>query len=101
MDRNDFHPDTRYTITWRDTTGRPRAATIYVYRVYDQFMIVRPAGDDALLRKIAYPEVLRIVSAQAVAPPDRYSVPAALLEENSWRERTVLAHYSTSPARGK
>lgn len=101
MDRNDFQPDTRYTITWRDATGRARPATIYVYRVYDQFMIARPTGDDALLRKIAYPEVLRIVSTQPVAPPDRYAVPAAMLDESNWRERTVMAHYSTSPARGK
>ena len=101
MDRTDFQPDTRYTITWRDATGRTRPATIYVYRVYDEFMIARPTGGDALLRKITYPEVLRIVSTQAVAPSDRYAVPAALLDENSWRERTVMAHYSTSPARGK
>jgi hypothetical protein len=35
MDKTDFHPDTRYTITWRDAAGNVRPVTIYVYRVYD------------------------------------------------------------------
>jgi hypothetical protein len=101
MDKTDFQPDTRYTITWRDAAGKVRPATIYVYRVYDAFMIARPTGGDALLRKIAYPEVVQIVAAQVVAPSDRYVVTAALLDEKNWRDRTVMAHYSTSPARGK
>jgi len=101
MDKADFHPDTRYTITWRDAEGNVRPATIYVYRVYDAFMIARPCGGDALLRKIPYPEVVRIVATRPVAPSDRYAVPAALLDEKNWRDRTVMAHYSTSPARGK
>lgn len=101
MDKTDFQPDTRYTITWRDAAGNVRPARIYVYRVYDAFMIARSTGGDALLRKIAYPEVVRIVAAQPVALSDRYAAPTALLDEKNWRDRTVMEHYSTSPARGK
>lgn len=101
MDKSDFHPDTRYTIAWRDPAGNVRPATIYVYRVYDAFMVVRSTGGDALLRKIAYPEVVKIVASQPVAPSERYMVPAAVLDEKNWRDRAVMAHYATSPARGK
>ena len=101
MDKRDFSTDTRYTVTLRDPGGQVRPCTIYVYRVYDNFMIARPAGGDALLRKIAYSEVVRIVTAHPVAPSDRYLVPAALLEERIWRERDVMSHYASSPARGK
>lgn len=101
MDKSDFHPDTRYTITWRDPAGNVRPATIYVYRVYDAFLIARPTGGDALLRKITYPEVVKIVASQPVAPSERYMVPAALLDEKNWRDRSVMAHYASSPALGK
>jgi hypothetical protein len=97
----EFYPGTRYTIAWRDAAGNVRPATIYVYRVYDAFMIARPTGGDASLRKITYPEVVRIVAAQPVAPSDRYAVPAALLDEKKWGDRVVMARYATSPARVK
>lgn len=63
MDMRDFKIDTRYTLTLRDAMGRVTPCTIYVYRVYGAFMIARSAGGNALLRKIAYPDVVRIVSA--------------------------------------
>jgi len=101
MDKSDFQPDTRYTLVLRDAGGKVRPCTVYVFRIYDAFMVARPTGGDALLRKIAYPDVIKIVAAQPVAPADRYMVPAALLEEKIWRERDVMLHYATSPARGK
>jgi hypothetical protein len=101
MDKSDFQPDTRCTLVLRDAEGNVRPCTVYVFRIYDAFMIARPAGGDALLRKIAYPDVVRIVSADPVAPADRFMVPAALLEEETWRDRDVMSHYATSPARGK
>ena len=101
MDRRDFNTDTRYTLTLRDAAGQVRPTTIYVYRVYEAFMIARAAGGDALLRKIAYPDVVKIVAAHPVAASERYLVPAALLEEKIWRERDVMSHYASSPARGK
>jgi hypothetical protein len=101
MVKSDFQPDTRYTLVLRDAAGKLRPCIVYVFRVYDAFMIARPAGSDALLHKIALSNVVRIVAAHPVAPPERYMVPAALLDEKMWREREVMSHYASSPARGK
>ena len=68
MDKNDFRPDTRYTVTWRSPDGKVQAANIYVHRAHDHFLVVRFTGADAVLRKITYPEVLKIFAAKAVTP---------------------------------
>jgi len=101
MDKNDFKPDTRYTITWQRPDGRPAPAHIYVHRSYDAFMIVRVAGADGRLRKIAYPEVLKRVAEEAVDPSEMRPLPAALLDEKAWKNRDELEHYSSSPQHGK
>ena len=101
MDKNDFKPDTRYTITWRSPDGKVQPANIYVHCAHDHFLVVRRTGADALLRKMTYPEVVKIVAAKAVDPKDRSRVPAALLEEQAWRDRVVMEHYSSSPRSGK
>jgi len=101
MDKTDFQPDTRCTIAWRAPDGRVRPASLYVYRVYDGFLVARLTGGDGRLRKITYPEVLKIVAATEVPPDDRYFVPAALLEESFWRDRVAMEHCASSPARGK
>jgi hypothetical protein len=101
MDKNDFRPDTRYTIAWGDRQGSARPATIYVYRAYSEFLVARLVGGDGLLRKITYPEVLKIVSAEPVAPGNRTFVPAAMLDEKTWRDRTIMQHAPGSPQRGK
>ncbi len=101
MDKTDFKPDTRCTITWRAPDGKVQPANIYVYRVFDNFLIARLTGADGLLRKITYPEILKVVSAQEIEPNQRYYVPSPLLEEKTWRDRVVMAHYSSSPRLGK
>ncbi len=101
MDKSDFQADTRYTITWQRPDGRTVPASFYVHRLHENAMIVRFAGADAALRKIAYAEVLRIVSSEAVPPEQQRSIPAALLDEKTWRERSEMTHYASSPARGK
>ncbi len=101
MDKNDFKPDTRYTIAWRDPDGKVQPANIYVYRVFDSFLVARLTGADGLLRKITYPEILKIVLAKEVEPNQRYAVPGPLLDEKTWRDRVVMAHYSSSPRLGK
>lgn len=101
MDKSEFQPDTRYTITWRNPQGRLQPAAIYVYRVYPSFMIVRMTGGDGLLHKITYPEVEKIVSSAPVAPRDRTFLPAAVLDERAWRDRSTMQHYAGSPQRGK
>lgn len=101
MDKTDFQADTRYTIAWQRSDGCVIPATIYVYRTHDPFMIVRMTGADGTLRKIAYTEITRIVSKDTVAPENRRSVPAALLDEKTWRDRTEMSHYASSAALGK
>jgi hypothetical protein len=101
MNKDDFKPDTRCTISWRNPQGRVQAANVYVFKVCERFLIGRLTGDDALLRKIDYQDVLKVVSTTDVAPVDRYALPAAVTDENTWRDRVVMQHYATSPRRGK
>jgi hypothetical protein len=101
MNKDDFRPDTRCTISWRNPQGRVQAANVYVFKVCERFLIGRLTGDDALLRKIDYQDVLKVVSTTDVAPVDRYALPAAVTDENTWRDRVVMQHYATSPRRGK
>lgn len=101
MDKNDFHPDARYTLTWREPGGRPRPLNLYVFRVYDNFLVGRETSGPGVMRRVAFEDVERIVQVHDVPPQERLAVPAALLEEKHWRDRTVLQHYSSSPALGK
>lgn len=101
MDKTAFKQDARYTVTWRDPEGRLRPANFYVFRVYDKFMIARETSGEGLLRKIAYEDVLKIAQEQAVDADHRYAIPAAVLDEKNWRERTVMERYSSSPGLGK
>lgn len=101
MGKQDFAPDTRYTLTWRDERGRERPLNIYVYRTYDGFMVARETSGAGLVRKIAYADVVRVVLAQPVPPAARYFLPAAVLDEKNWRDRTTMQHYATAPGLGK
>jgi len=101
MDKSKFSADTRYTLTLRDAQGRSRAANVYVYRVYETFVVARATSGDGLLRKISYSDVERIVDARPVAADDRYALPAALLDEKNWRDKNEMQVYSSSAARGK
>ena len=102
MDKSNFKEDTRYTVTWRDpATGRLRPAHLYVFRTYEKFMIARETSGAGLLRKIPYEDVVRIVREIPVDKAQRYMVPAAVLEEKLWRDRSAMERYSTSPALGK
>jgi len=31
---------------------------------------------------------------------DRYALPAAVLDERTWRDRAVMAHHAIAPGRG-
>jgi len=101
MDKSQFKPDTRYTLTLRDAAGKARPANIYVYRVYEKFMVARDTSGAGLVRKVAYDVIDRIVDTAEVAPEERYLLPAAVLEEKSWLGRETMQHYASSPGRGK
>lgn len=101
MDKSNFKEDTRYTITLQDESGKARPANIYVFKAYEQFMIARETSGGGLLRKIPYGNVLKIVQEKPVEKQDRYVIPAAVLEEKAWRDRSVMERYSTAPQLGK
>ena len=101
MDKSSFKPDTRYVLTVYDAKRAPRPANIYVYRVYDKFMLARSTSGDGLLRKIAYGDVERIVEETAVPERERFALPAGVLDEKSWADRSEMQLYASSPARGK
>jgi hypothetical protein len=101
MDKAAFKADTRYTLTWKDPAGRERPLNVYVYRVYEKFMVVRETSGAGLVRKIAYDEVVKIVKESAVASEAKYFLPAAVLDEKNWRDRAVMQHYASAPGLGK
>lgn len=101
MDKSSFRPHTRYTLTWQDAEGKLRPINIYVYQLYDKFMIARMTEKDGLLYKIAYDDIIKIVHERAVEKEDQFYIPAAVLDEKAWQDRSVMQRYSTSPAAGK
>jgi hypothetical protein len=101
MEKQDFKPDTRYTISWRNPAGKVLPAQIYVYRAHDNFMVARMTSEAGVLRRIGYDEVLRVAKESPVEPVARLGLPAALLDEKFWRDRVTLDHYASSPATGK
>jgi hypothetical protein len=101
MDKTAFKPDTRYTLACRDDRERVRALNVYVYRVYDKFMVARETSAGGLVRKVPYDEVERIVKTVEVAPQDRFFLPAGILDEKNWRDRRTMQHYASAPGRGK
>ena len=101
LKKDDFKPDTRYTVAWRDYDGKIRPANLYVYRLYDKFMVARKTDHSGLLYKIGYDQILKIVKETAVSAEQRFRIPDAVLKETSWTDRTVMERYSSSPAAGK
>jgi hypothetical protein len=101
MTKEDFKPDTRYTLTCRDESGRAKPLNLYVYRVYDKFMIARETSGGGLLRRVGYDSVERIVHEHPVPPAERFFIPGAVLEEKNWRDRAEMQLYSSAPGRGK
>jgi len=101
LKKDDFKSDTRYTVAWRDYDGKIRPANLYVYRLYDQFMIARKTDHSGLLYKIGYDQILKVVKETAVSLEQQFRIPDAVLKEASWAGRTVMERYSTSPGVGK
>ncbi|WP_455380769.1 hypothetical protein [Acidihalobacter prosperus] len=101
MNKKSFHEDTRYAIALKDGNGKLRPANIYVYKLHDDFMIVRFTDKSGTLHKIAYDDVTRIVKTIEVAPDARYAVPEILLAAKTWQNRTSMQAYGSSPRAGK
>lgn len=101
MEKTDFKTDTRYTLTWRNAEGKLRPINVYVYRLYEKFMIARMTDKDGFLYKIAYDDIIKIVIEKSVDPDEYFAIPAAVLDEKNWKDRNVMQRYSTSPGIGK
>jgi len=101
VDKSNFKQDTRYTITLRDAEGKLRPANIYVYRLYENFMIARLTEKDGMLYKLAYTDILKIVKELAVDAEHQFMIPASILDEKVWKDRTMMQRYSSSPNMGK
>ena len=101
MDKSNFKQDTRYTITLRDAEGKLRPANIYVYRLYENFMIARLTEKDGMLYKLAYTDILKIVKELPVDAEHLFMIPSSILDEKVWKDRTMMQRYSSSPHMGK
>lgn len=101
MLKEDFNENYRYTITLRNSEGKLCPANIYVYKLFNTAMIARMTDKGGLLHKIAFDDVMKIVKHHAVDKEDQYSIPAAVLDEKIWKDRTVMERYSSSPHMGK
>jgi len=103
LDKNDFQTDTQYTLTIRDQSesSRLHPADVYVMKLHENGLIVRMKGKDAILRKIIYSDIVKIVKTIAIMEQNRLYIPEALLTEKNWQNRTEMAHYSSSPHSGK
>jgi len=101
VDRSEFQENTRITVTYRDRNGKLRPGNFYVYKLFDEFMIVRSTDNDGLFRKMAYGDVVKLVRTKQADRAHLFSVPDELLQEDIWKDRDSMFHYSTAPGRGK
>ncbi|MFB6259677.1 MAG: hypothetical protein ABEK42_03050 [Thiohalorhabdaceae bacterium] len=101
MDRSDFEENTRITVTYKDRNGKLRPGNFYVYKLFDDFMIVRATDNDGLLRKMPYGDIVKIVKSKPADRNHLFYVPDELLEEKMWQDRETMYHYASAPGRGK
>ena len=101
MDRSDFEENTRITVSYKDKNGKVRPGNFYVYKCFDEFMIVRSTDNDGLLRKLPYEDVVKVVRTRPVDREHLYAVPDDILDHSIWKDRETMFHYASSPGRGK
>lgn len=101
MTKDDFSEHTRYTLTYKDDSGQLKPANVYIYKLHPEFCIVRLTDTNGALIKISYDNITKIVKRTDVDSKDRYMIPEALLDEKSWKTRTRMDRYSSSPQAGK
>lgn len=103
MEKRNFSVDTQYSVTLREQSGKLRPANIYVYRLYDDFMIARrtDGNHSGLLFKIPYDHILRIVKTLPVQVPKRFMLPDAMLNAKVWESRDSMMTYASAPGLGK
>ncbi len=103
LDKSNFSVDTQYAITLKDESGKLRPANIYVYRLYDDFMIARRTSGNqtGMLFKIAYENITKVVKTIPVQDKKRFMLPEAVLNQKVWATRDTMMAYSSAPGLGK
>lgn len=101
MEKSDFKINTKYALTYKDENGRLRPGNFYIYRLYDGYMIARNTDQSSFLHKVQYADVSRIVKTIPVSDFHVFSLPEAVLEEKTWKDRTVMQTYTSAPGLGK
>lgn len=101
MQKQDFQENHRYTVALRDENGKARPVNFYVYKCFDNDMIIRRTDKEGMIYKIKYDDVLKIVKSQAVEKNNIYTLPAAVLDAKTWKSRSSMQAYSSSPHLGK
>jgi hypothetical protein len=99
--REKFAEHTQYSLTVRDEGGKQRPMNVYVYRLYDDFMIVRQTDKSGLLLKLRYDDVSKIVRSKDVPRERRYMLPEEVLKLDNWKERSTMQAYASSAGWGK
>lgn len=101
MNQSDFAEGVRYAVTRRDESGKLRPANFFVYKLFDDFMIVRMTDKGGLLHKIAYSDVTKIVKTIQVSSAKQFMLPAAVLDPKAWEGRSTMQAYGSAPGLGK
>lgn len=101
MTKNDFAVNTKYVVTYKDSSGKLRPGNFYVYRLYDDYMIARNTDKSSLLHKLKYEDVVKIVKTIQVANYHQFKLPEVVLEEKNWKDRDVMHTYTSHPGLGK
>ena len=101
MEKNDFQENTKYAVTYKDENGKLRPGNFFVYRLYDDFMIVRNTDKSSFLHKLQYEDVLRIVKTIKVDNYHHFTLPEAVLEQKAWEGRDTMQTYTSAPGLGK
>ncbi|KPV41119.1 hypothetical protein AN478_04230 [Thiohalorhabdus denitrificans] len=101
MDRSEFQENTRITVTYKDSNGKLRPGNFYVYKLFDEFMIVRSTDNDGLFRKMPYEDVVKLVKTKKADRSHLFTLPDEMLEERMWKDRDTMFHYASAPGRGK
>lgn len=101
MEKDNFNEHTRYTISLADENDKLRPANIYVFRLYDQSMIVRDTDKSGLLRQIEYEKIKKIVKTRVIEVQNQFHIPDAILDEKNWDSRSEMFHYVSSTHAGK
>lgn len=101
LNKSAFSENTRYTVALKNSAGRVSPANIYVYKMFDDYMIARHTNADGLLLKIAYGDVAKIVKTIPENVQSTFMIPDYVLDPANWKDRDQMTVYGSSARVGK